>query len=132
MSWHRGRQYRQVQLRIPVAGYNRAAADVIVHATGVAAADDPADNLTDTALSNDRITSAFTWTLLYDTVDNKTTPRDGYFARLQQRCWPGWRCQLHPNDFDARAFRHISTEFDVIAACAFRPVTFGLGTTTIF
>jgi outer membrane protein insertion porin family len=68
-------------------------------------------------LSNGRITSAFTWTLVYDTVDNKTTPRDGYFARLQQRvAGLGGDANYVQTTFDGRAFRTISTEYDVVAS----------------
>jgi outer membrane protein insertion porin family len=94
-------------------GTTAANSDLINNGTGAAGA----DGFTDTALSNGRITSAFTWTLVYDTVDNKTTPRDGYFARLQQRvAGLGGDANYVQTTFDGRAFRTISTEYDVVAS----------------
>lgn len=95
-----------------LVGTNRAAA---LAADGTAA--DDANDVTAVAYANDRITSALTWTLVYDTVDNKTTPRDGYFARLQQRvAGLGGDANFVQTTFDARAFRTISTEYDVVAS----------------
>jgi outer membrane protein insertion porin family len=94
-------------------GTTAANADLVNNGTGIA----PPDGFTDTALSNGRITSAFTWTLVYDTVDNKTTPRDGYFARLQQRvAGLGGDANYVQTTFDGRAFHTVSTEYDVIAS----------------
>lgn len=67
--------------------------------------------------SNDRITSALTWTLTYDTVDSRVTPRDGYFARLQQRvAGLGGDASFVQTTFDARAYHTISTDLDLIGS----------------
>lgn len=69
------------------------------------------------AYSNDRITSALTWTLTYDTVDSRVTPRDGYFARLQQRiAGVGGDANYVQTTFDARAYHTLSTDLDLIGS----------------
>lgn len=69
------------------------------------------------AFSNDRITSSLTWTLTYDTVDSRVTPRDGYFARLQQRiAGVGGDANYVQTTLDARAYHTISTDLDLIGS----------------
>ncbi|MFN3169123.1 MAG: outer membrane protein assembly factor BamA [Hyphomicrobiales bacterium] len=67
--------------------------------------------------SNERVNSNLTWTLVYDTVDNRTTPRDGYFARLRQTvAGLGGDAEYVQTTFDARAFRTLSTDLDLVAS----------------
>lgn len=67
--------------------------------------------------SNRRIDSNLTWTLLYDTVDSRTTPRDGYFARLRQTvAGLGGDANYINTNFDARAYYTVSTDFDLVAS----------------
>lgn len=67
--------------------------------------------------SNERITSSLTWTLVYDTIDNRTTPRDGYFARLRQTvAGLGGDANYARTSFDARAFRTLSADLDLVAS----------------
>lgn len=69
------------------------------------------------AFSNERVTSSLTWTLVYDTVDNRTTPRDGYFARLRQTvAGLGGDAEYVQTTLDARAFRTLSTDLDLVAS----------------
>ena len=69
------------------------------------------------AFSNDRITSGLTWTLVYDTIDNKSTPRDGYFARLRQTVARlGGDAEYVRTTLDARAYRTVSTDLDLVAS----------------
>jgi outer membrane protein insertion porin family len=69
------------------------------------------------AFSNDRITSSVSWTLVYDTVDSRTVPRDGYFARLQQRiAGVGGDAEYVSTTLDARAYRTLSTDLDLIGS----------------
>lgn len=72
---------------------------------------------TATDLSDERVTSSFTWTLLYDTVDNQSTPRDGYFVRLRQQiAGVGGDAEFVKTTLDARAYRTLSTEYDVVGS----------------
>lgn len=74
-------------------------------------------NGTVAGLSSNRITSAITWTLTYDTVDSRVTPRDGYFARLQQRiAGVGGDANYVQTTLDARAYHTISTDLDLIGS----------------
>lgn len=67
--------------------------------------------------SNERVNSNLTWTLVYDTIDNRTTPRDGYFARLRQTvAGLGGDAEYVQTTFDARAFRTLSTDLDLVAS----------------
>ncbi|MEM1284219.1 MAG: outer membrane protein assembly factor BamA [Pseudomonadota bacterium] len=67
--------------------------------------------------SDERLTSSFTWTLLYDTIDNRNTPREGYFVRLRQQiAGAGGDAEFIKTTLDARAYRTLSTEFDVIGS----------------
>ncbi|MGD1887139.1 MAG: outer membrane protein assembly factor BamA, partial [Cohaesibacteraceae bacterium] len=94
-----------------LVGTNLAAVQALDVATGGKA------NILDATNSGERINSAFTWTLLYDTVDNKNTPRDGYFARLRQRvAGLGGDAQYVQTTLDARAYRTLSTEYDVVGS----------------
>lgn len=76
------------------------------------------DGVADTVdRSNERVTSSLTWTLVYDTVDNRTTPRDGYFARLRQTvAGLGGDAEYVQTTLDARAFRTLSTDLDLVAS----------------
>lgn len=73
--------------------------------------------VTPAALSDDRITSSFTWTLTYDTIDNRTVPRDGYFARFQQTvAGLGGDAEYVRTTLDARAYRTLSTDLDIVGS----------------
>ncbi|GAB5511933.1 MAG: outer membrane protein assembly factor BamA [Hyphomicrobiales bacterium] len=77
----------------------------------------PVASPTTAAFSSDRITSALTWTLTYDTVDSRATPRDGYFARLQQRvAGVGGDANYVQTTLDARAYRTLSADLDLIGS----------------
>ncbi|MEM6383659.1 MAG: outer membrane protein assembly factor BamA [Pseudomonadota bacterium] len=67
--------------------------------------------------NNDRITSSLAWTLTYDTVDNRTVPRDGYFAVLRQAvAGVGGDAEYVRTTLDARAYRTLSSDFDLVGS----------------
>lgn len=67
--------------------------------------------------SSERVTSSLTWTLVYDTIDNRRTPRDGYFARLRQTvAGLGGDANYARTTFDARAYRTLSADLDLVAS----------------
>ncbi len=77
----------------------------------------PFVNPTVAALSDDRVTSSLTWTLVYDTIDNKTTPRDGYFGRLRQTiAGLGGDAEYVTTTIDARAYYTLFTDLDVVGS----------------
>jgi outer membrane protein insertion porin family len=98
-------------------GVSRAILQLVNAPAAVIAAPPIAAPGTVAAYSDDRITSALTWTLTYDTVDSRVTPRDGYFARLQQRvAGVGGDANYVQTTLDARAYHTISTDLDLIGS----------------
>lgn len=98
-------------------GVSRAILQLVNAPAGVIAVPPVAAPGTLAAYSDDRITSALTWTLTYDTVDSRVTPRDGYFARLQQRiAGVGGDANYVQTTLDARAYHTISTDLDLIGS----------------
>ncbi|MEM6712563.1 MAG: outer membrane protein assembly factor BamA [Pseudomonadota bacterium] len=75
------------------------------------------DTPTPEDFSNERLNSSIAWTLVYDTIDSRTTPRDGYFARLRQSvAGLGGDVEFIQTTLDARAFRTLSTDLDLVAS----------------
>lgn len=107
-----------VSYALDVTEYNLAANTATSRAIEQLVGETVPDGIRSTiAQSNDRITSSLTWTLTYDTVDSRTTPRDGYFARLRQTvAGLGGDAEYVSTTFDARAFRTVSTDLDIVAS----------------
>ncbi|MFK7791865.1 MAG: outer membrane protein assembly factor BamA [Devosiaceae bacterium] len=107
-----------VSYALDVTEYSLAANTVSSRAIEQLVGENPPNGLTSAiAQSDERITSSLTWTLTYDTIDSRTTPRDGYFARLRQTvAGLGGDANYVRTTFDGRAFRTLSTDFDLIAS----------------